>query len=107
MADPEEAPDKRDRERRQQDQALDSLTDVVEDKQVDTVKVQNAMAALLASQKAHIEEQRQRERELASIKINNEDALLIATEFELDHKAAERRLRECKGDVLAALKSFL
>lgn len=109
MADSEDAGalDKRDREQRQQDQALDSLTDVVEDKQVDTAKVQAAMQALQASQKAQLEEQRQREKELAAVKVAEDDVALVAAEFELDKKAADRRLRECGGDVVAALKSYL
>jgi NACalpha-BTF3-like transcription factor len=47
-----------------------------------------------------------RERELAAVKIDLLDVKTIASEFEIDVKAAERRLREHKGDVVAALKSF-
>lgn len=86
----DEVPDQRDRESRKQDQALDSLTDVVcgnvfaavcgkgcicgahrpshilaiahqvEEVEFDAGKVQKAMAELMASQKASMEEQRQR-----------------------------------------------
>ncbi len=48
-----------------------------------------------------------RERELAAVKVTKEDIDLIATEYEIDRKKAERRLRECKGDLRAALRSFL
>ncbi len=32
---------------------------------------------------------------------------MVAQEFELDKKAAERRLRECGGDLKRTLESFL
>ena len=48
-----------------------------------------------------------REKELAAVKISKEDVDVIASEFEVDKKLAERRLREHKGDLVAALKSFL
>jgi NACalpha-BTF3-like transcription factor len=48
-----------------------------------------------------------REKELAAVKINKEDVDVIATEFEVDKKAAERRLREHNGVLMDALKSFL
>ena len=48
-----------------------------------------------------------RERELAAVKVAKEDIELIASEYEIDRKAAERRLRECRGDLRAALQSFL
>ena len=48
-----------------------------------------------------------REKELAAVQINAEDVEVIAAEFALDKKVAERRLRENKGDLEAALKSYL
>lgn len=48
-----------------------------------------------------------RERALAAVKINQEDVGIIATEFEVDKKKAELRLREHDGNVVAALESFL
>lgn len=41
------------------------------------------------------------------MKVASADINTIATELEVDKKLAERRLRECEGDLKAALKSFL
>lgn len=65
------------------------------------------MSELAAARQADKEAARQREKELAAVKINKEDVDVIALEFELDKKVAERRLREHKGDLKEALKSFL
>ena len=48
-----------------------------------------------------------RNKELAAVKIQREDIDLVALEFEVDRKLAERRLREHGGDVKRALVSFL
>lgn len=48
-----------------------------------------------------------RERELASVKISQDDVDVLAAEFEVDKKVAERRLREHQGVLKAALQSFL
>ncbi len=50
---------------------------------------------------------KRRERELAAVKISPEDIALIASELEVPQKQAEVRLREHKGDVRAALESYL
>lgn len=50
---------------------------------------------------------RHRERELAAVKVAPGDVDLLAAEAEVDKKAAERRLREHGGDLVAALKSYL
>jgi len=41
------------------------------------------------------------------VKISQDDVGIIATEFEVDKKQAERRLRENGGNVVVALESFL
>ena len=48
-----------------------------------------------------------REKELAAVKVREQDVKLISVEFELDKKTAERRLREHQGNIVAALESFL
>lgn len=48
-----------------------------------------------------------RERELAAVKVNKEDIELIAAEFEMEPKAAERQLREFNGVLVDALKGLL
>ncbi len=41
------------------------------------------------------------------MKINAEDVSVIASEFCLDKKVAERKLRELNGDLEATLKALL
>ena len=48
-----------------------------------------------------------REKKLAAVKISADDVGIIASEFEVDKKKAELRLREHDGNVVAALESFL
>ncbi|CAA0829408.1 DNA-binding enhancer protein-related [Striga hermonthica] len=91
----------------QQSKALDKLTDRVEDRQLDSTRVQEAMASIAASKEADIQAARLREKELASVKINAADIDVIANELELDKKVAERTLREHKGDAVAAIRSLL
>ncbi|KAK6160986.1 hypothetical protein DH2020_004367 [Rehmannia glutinosa] len=91
----------------QQSKALDKLTDRVEDRQLDSTRVQEAMASISASKDADIQAARLREKELAAVKINAADVDIIANELELDKKVAERTLREQKGDAVAAIRSLL
>ncbi|CAN6297169.1 unnamed protein product [Urochloa humidicola] len=91
----------------QQSKALDKLTDHVEDRQLDSSRVQSAMAALASSKEADWNAMRLREKELAAVKINPTDVEIIANELELDKKIAERTLREHKGDAVAAVRSLL
>lgn len=91
----------------QQSKALDKLTDHVEDRQLDSIRVQEAMASISASKEADIQAMRMREKELAAVKINAADVDVIASELELDKKVAERTLREHKGDAVAAIRSLL
>ncbi|XP_057806095.1 uncharacterized protein LOC131021034 [Salvia miltiorrhiza] len=91
----------------QQSKAFDKLTDRVEDRQLDSTRVQEAMASISASKEADIQAARLREKELAAVKINAGDIDIIANELELDRKVAERTLREHKGDAVAAIRSLL
>ncbi|KAL7144332.1 hypothetical protein ABFS83_07G005200 [Erythranthe nasuta] len=91
----------------QQSKALDKLTDRVEDRQLDSTRVQEAMASISASKEADIQAARLREKELAAVQINAADIDIIASELELDKKVAERTLREHKGDAVAAVRSLL
>ncbi|NP_001278470.2 uncharacterized protein LOC100281726 [Zea mays] len=91
----------------QQSKALDKLTDHVEDRQLDSSRVQSAMAALASSKEADWNAMRLREKELAAVKINPADVEIIASELELDKKIAERTLREHKGDAVAAVRFLL
>ncbi|KAL6503333.1 hypothetical protein OROGR_025256 [Orobanche gracilis] len=91
----------------QQSKAFDKLTDRVEDRQLDSTRVQEAMASIAHPKEADIQAAKLREKELAAIKINAADVDIIANELELDKKVAERTLREHKGDAVAAIRSLL
>ncbi|GAB2265729.1 hypothetical protein Dimus_000767 [Dionaea muscipula] len=91
----------------QQSKAFDKLTDRVEDRQLDSTRVQEAMASIAASAEADANALRLREKELAAVKINAADIDIMVNELELDKKVAERTLREHKGDAVAAIRSLL
>ncbi|KAL8130180.1 hypothetical protein V2J09_019335 [Rumex salicifolius] len=91
----------------QQSKAFDKLTDRVEDRQLDSTRVQEAMASIAASAEADANALRMREKELAAVKINAADVDIIASELELDRKVAERTLREHKGDAVAAIRALI
>ncbi|XP_078445416.1 DNA-binding enhancer protein-like protein [Wolffia australiana] len=91
----------------QQSKALDKLTDRVEDRQLNSTRVQEAMAALVSSSEADMNAIRLREKELAAVKVNPADVDIIASELELDKKVAETTLREHKGDAIAAIRHLL
>ncbi|QCD80076.1 huntingtin-interacting protein K-like [Vigna unguiculata] len=91
----------------QQTKAFDKLTDRVEDRQLDSSRVQEAMASIAASAEADWQAMRLREKELAAVKINAAEVDIIANELELDKKVAERTLREHKGDAVAAIRHLL
>ncbi|KAE9455114.1 hypothetical protein C3L33_12987, partial [Rhododendron williamsianum] len=91
----------------QQSKALDKLTDHVEDRQLDSTRVQEAMASIYAAKEADLNAMRMREKELAAVQINAADIDIIANELEVDKKVAERTLREHKGDAVAAIRHLL
>ncbi|GMP57114.1 hypothetical protein CsSME_00021334 [Camellia sinensis var. sinensis] len=67
----------------QQSKALDKLTDHVEDRQLDSTRVQEAMASIGAAKEADLNAMRLREKELAAVKINAADVDIIANELGL------------------------
>eukprot|EP00271_Cylindrocystis_brebissonii_P010728 TRINITY_DN27047_c0_g1_i1.p3 TRINITY_DN27047_c0_g1~~TRINITY_DN27047_c0_g1_i1.p3 ORF type:complete len:114 (+),score=40.44 TRINITY_DN27047_c0_g1_i1:93-434(+) len=112
MADDEEDVPKAEeasRDQQQQNRALDSITDHhgEDDRQLDSRRVEQAMASLTSQTDADRQRQRLREKELAAVKIKPGDVDVIAAEFEVDKKVAERTLREHKGNAIAALRSML
>ena len=93
----------------EQGKALDTLTDRIPERELsNSQKVQEAMARLIAEEEERAKALKAREKELAAVKLSDPaDVELVAAELELDKKAAERRLREHGGDVLAALRTFV
>ncbi|TKY72840.1 Huntingtin-interacting protein K [Spatholobus suberectus] len=78
----------------------------MEDRQLDSSRVQEAMASIIASAEADVC-MSFREKELAAVKISAANVDIIANELELDKKVAERTLHENKGDVIAAIWHLL
>ncbi|CAI5521388.1 unnamed protein product [Closterium sp. Naga37s-1] len=70
------------RDMQQQSRALDSITDHVEERQLDSRRVQEAMASIAASSAADRDAQRAREKELAAVKIDSVHIDVIASEME-------------------------
>ncbi|XP_011622215.1 uncharacterized protein LOC18431261 isoform X2 [Amborella trichopoda] len=68
----------------QQSKALDKLTDHVEDRQLNSLRVQEAMASIAASAEADWNAMKMREKELAAVKINPADVDIIANELEVN-----------------------
>ncbi|GLE00225.1 hypothetical protein PINS_up008952 [Pythium insidiosum] len=91
----------------EQSSALDKLTDVVEEKQMDENKMKEAFLALRKQEEADKEAERKREKQLAAVKVKKEDVELIARELEMSTQQADRKLREHNGDVLACLKALV
>ncbi|KAG8658912.1 hypothetical protein MANES_03G205301v8 [Manihot esculenta] len=79
----------------QQSKAFDELSDSVEDRLLDSSRVQEAMASIAASAEADGNVMRMRE------------IIGCSNELELDKKVAERTLREHKGDAVAAIQHLL
>mmetsp|Transcript_33815 Transcript_33815/g.46823 ORF Transcript_33815/g.46823 Transcript_33815/m.46823 type:complete len:184 (+) Transcript_33815:228-779(+) len=95
----EEAEQKKD-----ESKAFDRVTDIVTERELDTNKVQNAMMRLAVSTREQEQRTLERDRELAKVVIQTEDVEIIASQFEMDKKRAERILREHNGDVIVALQ---
>ena len=86
---------------------VSKVTDFVEQKELDSARAKKAMASIMQAQKVATEAELAHERELAAVTISQPDVDLIAQEMELDKPAAERALREAKGDVTAALNTLV
>eukprot|EP01114_Cavostelium_apophysatum_P005045 TRINITY_DN1561_c0_g1_i1.p1 TRINITY_DN1561_c0_g1~~TRINITY_DN1561_c0_g1_i1.p1 ORF type:complete len:115 (-),score=33.64 TRINITY_DN1561_c0_g1_i1:11-355(-) len=95
------------RDQKNQSRDLDKVTDFAEDKEsIDANTAQRKLRNLLTTEKKD-EAQLQRERELASVSIKQEDIDLIVGELEITKQKAEVALREHKGDVVAALRHLI
>lgn len=95
------------RDAAEQSKALDSITDRVEEKELDEEKLKREYRKIAEQDRKEQEEKRKREKELAKIKVSKEDVQAIVREMEVDSDEAERKLKEHNGDVVAALKSYL
>ena len=62
---------------------LDSITDHVEEKQMDAERTKEAMAALSGRTKDADKEREERQRELAKVRVTQADVDMLADEFEV------------------------
>merc|ERR1711975_65593 len=92
--------------------ALDSITDFVEDKEtatkVDVKEVEERLKELRKKQDEMDKKRAEKEKQLAAVKIKKEDLELMCQELPLCEKEAlERVLRERGGDLVGALRSSM
>lgn len=92
---------------KQQGKQLNAITDLVEERELNSSKVQEALKRLVTEAGERAEAQNARDRELAAVKINPADVDMIAAETEWDKKVAERKLREHGGDAAACLRAVI
>jgi len=84
----------------------DKVTDFVQEKEdeLDEDTLKETMDYISAIADKETAEKDKRDKELAAVTIDSADVKLIANEFEIDAESAELKLRESKGDVVAALR---
>lgn len=92
--------------RSREDKALDSVTDYVEDREIDSSRALNAVSRLGGGADQSVKK-RERERELMKVSVSKEHIDFIVQELEVDKFKAERMLRESGGDPIVTLKAFL
>ena len=80
----------------QEAKQLDSVTDVVQEKELDASKAQKAMTSLGATKQGG---KHQAAAATASIAVSKEDVALIVTEMEVTEEEATRVLREVAEEV--------
>eukprot|EP01025_Chloroclados_australasicus_P014204 TRINITY_DN1664_c0_g2_i3.p1 TRINITY_DN1664_c0_g2~~TRINITY_DN1664_c0_g2_i3.p1 ORF type:complete len:324 (-),score=20.83 TRINITY_DN1664_c0_g2_i3:190-1161(-) len=88
-------------------QAMDSLTSSYVEKAVDTSKARAAVEKLHESKAKVAEQERQRLRALAAVKVDKLSVQLVAQEFNISTKAADQHLRENDGDMKRTLRYLL
>ncbi|CAI5728511.1 hypothetical protein KXD40_007313 [Peronospora effusa] len=87
--------------------AMEKLTDLVEEKQMDENKMKKAFQALRKQEEADKEAERLLEKKLAAVKVSKDDVALVAQEMEISTQQADRKLREAAGDVVKCLQTLI
>ncbi|CAI5746833.1 unnamed protein product [Peronospora destructor] len=87
--------------------AMEKLTDLVEEKQMDENKMKEAFLALRKQEDADKEAERLLAKRLAAVTISKDDVALVAHEMEISTQQADRKLREASGDVVKCLQTLL
>uniref|UniRef100_A0A7S1TKX5 Nascent polypeptide-associated complex subunit alpha-like UBA domain-containing protein n=1 Tax=Erythrolobus australicus TaxID=1077150 RepID=A0A7S1TKX5_9RHOD len=85
---------------------LDRVTDYVEERELDADKFRHSMNAVLEKPGAKRSKDAT-DKELAAVKVSDADVQMVAKQFDLDPRAAERALREARGNVEDALRALL
>ncbi|KAK1946526.1 Huntingtin-interacting protein K [Phytophthora citrophthora] len=103
----EDAPQEQVKSKKDESSAMEKLTDLVEEKQMDENKMKEAFQALRKQEEADKEAERLLEKKLAAVKVNKDDVALVAQEMELTTQQADRKLREADGDVVKCLSTLV
>ncbi|XP_014681820.1 PREDICTED: huntingtin-interacting protein K-like [Priapulus caudatus] len=85
---------------------LEKVTDYVEEKEISSPAISDAMAVIGNKKQLENMEKAEREKELARVKIRKEDVELIMSEMMISKTVAERNLRVHRGDVVATLAAL-
>lgn len=86
----DEAKDDSSREAKQTAKQLDSVTDMVQEQELDASKAQQAMSALTSSQK----QDNAKAAALAAVTVTKEDIAIVVEEMEVTEETADKVLRE-------------
>jgi len=86
---------------------LNAMQSFIAERELDEQRVVEAEAKVAELTRRMDEEERVTNARLAAVEVNREDVEVLKREFNLDDKAAERRIRECGGDALKAIHVLL
>ncbi|KAJ1527944.1 hypothetical protein ONE63_007877 [Megalurothrips usitatus] len=86
---------------------LEKVTDFMEEKEISASKfLEGALTDIGAQREREVALKREREVELSKVSIKKDDVELIVREMEITRILAERKLRECRGNVVEALQAL-
>ena len=93
--------------RNKEDSQLDSVTDVVKEKDMDKQKCMNALAELAKMEKTQAQEEKKRRKELKAVQVNEDDVAYLVNELLLSEAEADNHLRLNNGDLGETLKKLV
>lgn len=99
----EETPQEQVKSKKDESNAMEKLTDLVEEKQMDENKMKAAFQALHKQEEADKEAERLLEKKLAAVKVSKDEVALVAQEMTISTQQADRKLREADGDIVECL----
>eukprot|EP00051_Salpingoeca_urceolata_P004249 m.63763 g.63763 ORF g.63763 m.63763 type:complete len:120 (-) comp13500_c0_seq2:181-540(-) len=103
-----EVQQQQDKEKKHDDGAadLEKVTDYAEEKELSAQQLSKALDMVSEKDQAQREQQEQRKKELAAVKVNAADVELLVQEFEVPKDVAERRLREHAGSLVETMRAM-